>query len=328
MGANRYLELVENSIAGIEYPLVPKGLYEPIRYTLSNTGKRLRPVLTLMSCELFGGKAEDAIYPAVSLELLHNFTLIHDDIMDRAPLRRGLETVYRKWNLNIAILAGDTLFAMAYDFLNHTPSGKLPQVLHVFNSIAIQICEGQQHDMNFEQKNEVSIDEYMEMIRLKTAVFFGGCMQIGALIGGADKKQAELIYQYGEQLGIAFQMQDDILDVFGSVETFGKKPGGDIVANKKTLLYLNALELADAPTSKRLKKLYSIQPKDTTHKVEEVMQIFAQLNIRHHAENLMDQFYESALENLAQIDADASSKKAFKNFTLNMLKRNKIDGRK
>lgn len=323
MDHKRYLEQVEKVIESIPYPLEPKELYAPIRYTLSNAGKRLRPVISMMACDLVDGDCADAIYPAVSLELLHNFTLIHDDIMDQAPLRRGRETVYRKWNSNIAILSGDTLFALAYDFLIRTNPKILPQLLHAFNRIAIQICEGQQMDMNFENRQDVSIGEYIEMIRLKTAVFFGGCMQIGAITGGARQKQVELLYDYGEKLGIAFQLQDDILDAFGSEEEIGKKRGGDIVANKKTFLYLKALELSDPKTAAKLSHLFSEPVPDETKKIEEVLGIFEQLKVRVAAEAVMEQYYMAAMKSLDQVKAKPEKMEVFRNFGIRLMKRNK-----
>jgi geranylgeranyl diphosphate synthase, type II len=323
MNYKLYLEQVEKVIANVPYPKQPADLYEPIRYTLSNAGKRLRPVISMMACDLMDGDCADAIHPAVSLELLHNFTLIHDDIMDQAPLRRGHETVYRKWNPNIAILSGDTLFAMAYDYLIRTDHKLLPQLLHAFNRIAIQVCEGQQMDMNFEKRDDVSIDEYIEMIRLKTAVFFGGCIQIGAITGGAPKDQVDLLYDYGEKLGIAFQLQDDILDAFGSEKEIGKKQGGDIVANKKTFLYLKALELADENTASKLRKLFSEPFEDEDRKILEVLQIFDKLGVRRHAETVMEQYYQAAMQSLGKVKADPDKKEIFRQFGVKLMKRDR-----
>lgn len=323
MNHNLYLKQIEKVIENIPYPVEPKELYQPIQYTISNAGKRFRPVVMMMACDLLDGDCADAIHPAVSLELLHNFTLIHDDIMDQAPLRRGRETVYRKWNSNIAILSGDTLFAMAYDYLIRTDPKVLPDLLHAFNRIAIQICEGQQMDMNFENRHDVSIDEYVEMIRLKTAVFFGGCMQIGAIVAQADKQQVDLLYNYGEKLGIAFQLQDDILDAFGSEKEIGKKQGGDIVANKKTFLYLKALELADKESSSKLKKLFSETFEDKDRKISEVLQIFNKLGMRRHAEEVMEKYYQAAMQSLDKVKADPAKKEIFREFGVKLMKRDR-----
>ncbi len=319
----RYFELVEQAIQAIITSEKPTELYDPIRYTLKGAGKRIRPVIALMACDLVGGKVQEAVNVAVSLELLHNFTLIHDDIMDQAPLRRGRETVYRKWNPNIAILAGDTMFAMAYDLLSKTRPEILPQVLAVFNRIAVQICEGQQYDMNFETDDNVSITQYLEMIRLKTAVFFGGCMQIGALLGRAKPKQADLLYKFGENLGMAFQLQDDLLDVFGSEETFGKQKGGDISANKKTFLYLKALELANPETETRLLNYYRTKPSESSTKVAEVIEIFEQLNVRLHTQATIEDYNRMALNHYDQIEADTLKMDSFRSFALHIVNREK-----
>lgn len=318
-----YLEQIEKVIKNIPYPVEPKELYQPIKYTISNAGKRFRPVVMMMACDLLDGDCADAIHPAVSLEMLHNFTLIHDDIMDLAPLRRGRETVYRKWNSNIAILSGDTLFAMAYDYLIRTDPKVLPDLLNAFNRIAIRICEGQQMDMSFEKRQDVSIAEYIEMIRLKTAVFFGGCMQIGAIVAKADKQQVDLLYNYGEKLGIAFQLQDDILDAFGSEKEIGKKQGGDIVANKKTFLYLKAIELADEISAAKLKKLFSEPVEDEDSKIFEVLQIFDKLGVRRHAEAVMEEYYQGAMQNLDKLKADPAKKIIFREFGVKLMKRDK-----
>jgi geranylgeranyl diphosphate synthase, type II len=323
MDPKLYLNQVEKVIAGIKYPDNPEELYEPIAYTLSNAGKRFRPVITMMACDLLDGDCADAIHPAVSLELLHNFTLIHDDIMDQAPLRRGRETVYRKWDSNIAILSGDTLFAMAYDYLIRTDPITLADLLHAFNRIAIQICEGQQMDMNFEKRDNVSISEYIEMIRLKTAVFFGGCMRIGAIVAKADKQQVDLLYDYGEKLGISFQIQDDILDAFGTEEVIGKRPGGDILANKKTFLYLKALEMADAKAKSRLKVLFASTHSDASSKIDEVLSIFQSLKVREAAEDVMEHYYQAAMQSLDRLVAKEEKKETFRNFGIQLMKRDK-----
>ncbi|HSW67106.1 MAG TPA: polyprenyl synthetase family protein [Bacteroidales bacterium] len=323
MDHKHYQSLVDEVIDNIHYPPKPALIYEPIRYTLANGGKRLRPVLALMSCDLTNGNCQDTLYPAVSLELLHNFTLIHDDIMDQAPLRRGKETVHCKWGTNVAILSGDALFSMAYDYLAKTNSAAIQHLLKTFNRIAVQICEGQQFDMDFENHNDVSIDEYIEMIRLKTAVFFGGCMQIGAIAGGASNEIATLLYNHGENLGIAFQLQDDILDAFGSEKQIGKKIGGDIAANKKTFLYLKALQLADNETSAKLRYLYSTKTTNEAKKIDDVLQIFTQVNVRRHAEDLMDQYYQAAMFYLDRVAADTEKKKIFSDFVLRLIDRDR-----
>lgn len=276
----------------------PEELYRPIAYTLNQGGKRLRPVLSLLACELFGGRAEDALYPALAVEVFHNFTLVHDDIMDKAPLRRGQETVYKKWNADVAILSGDTMFAMAYQLALKTRPEFVNDILQVFSKAAIEVCEGQQLDLNFESQENVSIADYLEMIRLKTAVLLGTALEIGAIVGGATASQMKAIYRFGINLGIAFQLKDDLLDVYGSQEMFGKKSGGDIATNKKTYLYLKALELANENQLKTLKQLYTNQTTEQNAKIEAVKSIFDSLDIRNQVEYIMQAYYENAVNDL------------------------------
>ena len=231
-------------IETVEFVKEPKGLYEPIAYTLLQKGKRLRPMLCLLANDMFGGNFDDAKYPALGLETGHNFSLIHDDIMDQAPLRRGMETVYKKWNTNTAILSGDVTLMMANQFVMRT--SKPVETATLFNKVMIEIGEGQQYDMNFETQQVVTIPEYLEMIRLKTAVLLASSLQMGAIVAGADEEDQKNLYDFGIALGMAFQLQDDILDCYSDVAVFGKVTGGDIVENKKTLMYLKALELAPA----------------------------------------------------------------------------------
>ena len=239
----------------VEFVKEPKGLYEPIAYTVLQKGKRLRPMLCLLANDMFGGDFDDAKYPALGLETGHNFSLIHDDIMDQAPLRRGMETVYKKWNTNTAILSGDVTLMMANQFVMRTT--KPVEAATLFNKVMIEIGEGQQYDMNFETQRVVTIPEYLEMIRLKTAVLLASSLQMGAIIAGADEEDQKNLYDFGIALGMAFQLQDDILDCYSDVAVFGKVTGGDIMENKKTLMYLKALELAPAADRERLEALFS-----------------------------------------------------------------------
>ncbi len=236
-------EIIEKAILKIEYPEHPENLYAPIRYIMNLGGKRIRPVMVLMASELFNDDVMIALDVALAIETFHNFTLVHDDIMDNAPLRRGAQTVHEKWGNNNAILSGDVMMVESNKHLSKVDIGVLKAVLDTFNATAQGVCEGQQLDMEFEQRDDVSIDEYLEMIRLKTAVLLGGAMKLGAIVGGAKDEDAELLYRFGENLGVAFQLQDDILDVYGNPEKFGKQVGGDIIANKKTFLHLKALSL-------------------------------------------------------------------------------------
>ncbi|WP_442796269.1 polyprenyl synthetase family protein [Pelobium manganitolerans] len=301
-------EIIVKAVNEIDYPAQPKELYQPIAYLMSLGGKRLRPALVLMATDLFGGDVEEAISPALAIELFHNFTLMHDDIMDNAPLRRGKPTVHEKWNASVAILSGDVMFVKAYKLMIQVRPEILSGVLEVFNKTAVEVCEGQQIDMNFEVRQNVSIAEYLEMIRLKTAVLLGGALKIGALIGKANAENADLLYQFGENLGIAFQLQDDILDVYGDPEKFGKQVGGDIISNKKTYLLIKALELAKDQDAKTLELWLQQTNFDTTEKVEAVKGIYNRLNIRQIAEEAMQQHATKALQALENIDVAPENK--------------------
>jgi len=257
----------------------PLQLYQPIAYTLDLGGKRLRPVLVLMSCDMFGGNLENAIYPAMGVEIFHNFTLLHDDIMDNAPLRRGNATVHQKWDTNTAILSGDTMFVLAYEFVAKTDPALLPQVLDLFNDTARKVCEGQQYDMNFETQTNVPIPDYLTMIRLKTAVLIACSLKLGAILAHASSQDAMKIYDLGIQLGLAFQLQDDYLDAFGDTSKFGKAIGGDIATNKKTFLYIKAFEEAQGDDLKLLTRYFSDSEISTAEKTEEVIKIYRKLNI-------------------------------------------------
>src|ERR1700749_4957706 len=271
--------IISTEVNQLTFPVYPAELYEPIKYILSLGGKRMRPALLLMACDLFGGDVQKAIPPALAIEVFHNFTLMHDDIMDKAPLRRGNITVHERWNKNVGILSGDVMLIEGYKLMMQVDEHLLRPILNIFNETAVGVCEGQQIDMEFETRNDVDIDEYITMIRLKTAVVLGGALKIGALIGGADTKNAGLIHAFGEQLGIAFQLQDDILDVYGNPEKFGKQVGGDIIANKKTYLLLKALELADETQSTELKKWLTTTSNDQK-KVSAVTAIYDELQVR------------------------------------------------
>src|SRR6201986_3919590 len=271
--------IISTEVNQLTSPTSPAKLEEPIKYILSLGGKRMRPALLLMACDLFGGDVNKAISPALAIEVFHNFTLMHDHIMDNAPLRRGKTTVHERWNKNVAILSGDVMLIEGYKLMMQVDDRLLRPILDIFNETAVGVCEGQQIDMEFETRNDVDIDEYITMIRLKTAVVLGGALKIGALIGGADTKNAGLLHTFGEQLGVAFQLQDDILDVYGNPEKFGKQVGGDIIANKKTYLLLKALELADETQSTELKKWLTTTSNDQK-KVSAVTAIYDELQVR------------------------------------------------
>jgi len=252
----------------------PQNLYAPIQYILGLGGKRLRPILTLMTAEIFGGKAEDAMDAALAVEMFHNFSLVHDDIMDDAPLRRGKVTVHEKWDLNTGILSGDAMLILSYQFFESYPAEIYKELTSLFSKTAIEVCEGQQYDVDFETRDDVTIPEYLKMIEYKTSVLVAAAMKMGALVAKAPQKDADAIYEFGRNLGIAFQLQDDYLDAFGDPESFGKQVGGDIRENKKTFLYLKALEKANKQDKESLLHLYSIKPEDSTAKVEAVKSIF------------------------------------------------------
>ena len=291
---------IDEAFSAIRFPSAPADLYDPITYTLGLGGKRLRPLLVLASCQMFGGDISDAINPAIGIELFHNFTLLHDDIMDQAPLRRGKETVYKKWNSNVAILAGDTMFAVANKYMLRTRPQAISQVVELFNQTAIEVCEGQQYDMHYEKQSIVSIPDYIEMIRLKTAVLLAASLKTGAIIAGADTVDCNHIYDFGINIGLAFQLKDDLLDVYGDQEKFGKVSGGDIIAGKKTYLYLKAIESAGSD-SEYFHSLYSSSDIDSDKKISKVKAIFNKLEIEQHTRKLIDDYYQKALHELSRI---------------------------
>ena len=312
---------IEQAIQGIDLAREPRELYDPIIYTLRAGGKRMRPALTLMSCNLFSDDIEPALNAALGLEIFHNFTLLHDDIMDRAEIRRGKPTVHLKWDENIAILSGDVMQILAFEFISNCDCSKLPQVLKVFNKTAIEVCEGQQYDMNFESRNDVTTDEYLNMIRLKTSVLLGACTQIGAILGGAGTEDAEQMYKFGVDLGISFQLKDDYLDTFGDVEKFGKKIGGDILAKKKTYLFLKALEKADNKQKNQLEEWYTTSASDPDKKIRDVIQIFRSLNVHEELLDLAHQYSKRAMNILDGLNIKNSRKRAIKTLSQTLLSR-------
>ena len=296
---------INKAIEALDWNKEPRGLYEPIEYTLASGGKRIRPTLALVAADaivnggLINGDAIDQTMPAaLALEVFHNFTLLHDDVMDKAPVRRGRETVHVKWNDNTAILSGDQMLIEAYKLLSGVPADKLPQVLKWFNEMATAICEGQQMDVDFEHASQVSIDDYMLMIEKKTSVLIANAMRIGGYIAGATPAQQEALYQYGLHIGLAFQIQDDILDVYGDPKTFGKAIGGDICANKKTILLLTALEMADAESKAELLQWLMATDRNE-EKIAGVTAIYTRLGVREACETIME---EHTAEALAQLD--------------------------
>ena len=271
---SHYQDIVLNHFQSLVLKKEPSNLYEPIRYILSLGGKRLRPVLTLMASEVFDTDCKKALAAATAVEVFHNFSLIHDDIMDDAPLRRGNETVHEKWDINTGILSGDAMLILAYQYFEEYEPSIFRELAKLFSKTALEVCEGQQYDVDFETRDDVTIPEYLKMIEYKTAVLVGAAMKMGAIVAQTSEENANLIYDFGLNLGLAFQLQDDYLDAFGDPKTFGKQVGGDIIENKKTYLYLKALEFASEDKRKQLTHLFSIQPDDNTNKIDSVKEIF------------------------------------------------------
>jgi geranylgeranyl diphosphate synthase, type II len=303
----RLLKQVSKEVEGLVPEGQPRELYEPVSYCLSLGGKRMRPVMTLLGCELFGGNAQKAMSAAIGLELFHNFTLMHDDIMDNAPIRRGKPSVHMKWSANTAILSGDVMFALAYQHMMGVDDAYLRPIMALFNKTVLEVCEGQQYDMNFEAIHHVSGEQYIEMIRLKTAVLPAACLKTGAIIANAPEKDADHLYRFGEGIGIGFQIKDDWLDVFGDETTFGKKSGGDIVSNKKTWLYIKALEQANGQQRQLLLDAYASKPTGPEEKIRQVKDVFLDLNIDKLALAEMDRYYDKAFEalHLVQVSDEA-----------------------
>lgn len=293
---------INKEILNLDWKREPYGLYEPIEYTLAAGGKRVRPQLAMIASQLFGGKDEEVLPAALALEVFHNFTLLHDDVMDKADVRRGRPTVHVKWNENTAILSGDQMLIEAYKLLSGVPADKLPKVLQLFNKMATEICEGQQYDVDFESQEQVTIDEYLKMIRLKTSVLLANALQTGAYIAGADEQAQEALYQFGINIGLAFQIQDDILDVWGDPKTFGKAVGGDISCNKKTFVYLEAMRLlGDEAKGNELQQWYSQVLEDNTEKIAAVKEIFEHLGVRAACEKVVEDYTQKALALLNQL---------------------------
>jgi geranylgeranyl diphosphate synthase, type II len=316
-----YTSQINRYIDSIKLVKDPKELYLPVEYCLGNGGKRVRPLMALLAADLFDGNMEQVIGPAVGMEIFHNFTLMHDDIMDDAPLRRGKPSVYKKWNTNTAILSGDVMFAMAIQHIARSPEKHLKTVLDLFNTTVFEVCEGQQYDMNFETLDKVTEEEYINMIRLKTAVLPAACLKTGAIISGALPSEADLLYKFGENVGIAFQIMDDWLDIFGEEESFGKKTGGDIVANKKTWLYIKAFELANESQLRDLRNAFTNRIYNPEEKISIVKHVYLQLNLNELALNKMEQFNKKAFSYLDRVSRPEDKKKELKILAENLIHR-------
>jgi len=287
------------------FPDHPSSLYEPASYFLGMGGKRIRPVMCLMGNELFDQITPDAWQVSMAIELFHNFSLIHDDIMDHAPLRRGMPTVHEKYGESTALLSGDVMLVVAYDYINKIGSSYLHKIIHIFNRMAMKVCEGQQMDMNFEKSEEVSLADYLEMIELKTSVLMASSLQMGAILGGTGERNSQLIYEFGKNLGLAFQVQDDYLDAFGDPLKFGKQLGGDIVANKKTFLFIKTLEFANPGQLRELKELINSNPPD---KVQRVLKIFSACGVDGWAKDLKEEYFFKAMKHFEDIAVLSSRK--------------------
>lgn len=309
LGIEKLKGVIETEIQRLEFNEEPAELFDPISYTLNSDGKRIRPVLALLACQMFSEKFDDAIFPALGLEVFHNFTLLHDDIMDNAPVRRGLPTVHEKWNSNTAILSGDAMMVEAYKLVCKAPDFCLREVLSVFSETALGVCEGQMFDMQFEERSTVSEVEYLEMIRLKTSVLLAGSLKVGALIGGASQANANLLYDFGINLGLAFQLKDDWLDVYSDPKVFGKKTGGDIVENKKTYLLIKALEKADGTNKKSLLQWLEQKEFDEVEKIESVKKIYKELGVGDLTQLKVVELSNIAFECLKNVDVLDEKKK-------------------
>src|SRR5688572_17058681 len=300
------------------FPEQPASLYEPNNYFLKLGGKRVRPVLCLMGNELFDEIIPDAWHAATAIELFHNFTLIHDDIMDKAPLRRGMQTVHEKYSEATALLAGDVMLVAAYEYLSKTKSDQLHRIFQLFNKTSRQVCEGQQLDMDYENRQQVSLEDYIKMIELKTSVLLAGSLQLGAIMGGAGRGNQEHIYEFGRNLGIAFQIQDDFLDAFGDPQKFGKQVGGDIMANKKTFLMIKAMEVADQQQAADLKQLSA---SDAADKVEKVLSIFRACGVDVWAMQQKEEYLAFAFRHLEDIAVLSGRKEPLKQLALSLMQR-------
>lgn len=321
MSTEEIQQKITEEVEKLDWSMSPVGLYEPIGYILSLGGKRIRPMLTLMACNLFSDSVEEAIPVALGLEVFHNFTLLHDDVMDKADVRRGKPTVHKKWNENTAILSGDVMQIKAYQLISKVSEKHLKYTLDLFSKMACEVCEGQQYDMDFENRMDVSAEEYLDMIRLKTAVLLGTSLKIGALIGGSSSEDADLLYNYGINIGLAFQLKDDLLDVYGNPTTFGKRIGGDILCNKKTYMLIMALQKAEGKTKEDLLQWISVSDFDENKKIESVTAIYDKLEIKAICENKMDEFYKKSLIEIEKLSVSLANKQCFINLAKSLMKR-------
>jgi geranylgeranyl diphosphate synthase type II len=319
---SHYQELITDYFSELHLTKDPKNLYEPIEYILSIGGKRMRPILTLMAAEVFDIDCKKALAAATAIEVFHNFSLVHDDIMDDAPLRRGNETVHEKWNINTGILSGDAMLILAYQHFEEYEPKIFRELAKLFSKTALEVCEGQQYDVDFETRDDVTIPEYLKMIEYKTAVLVAAAMKMGAIVAETTSENAELIYDFGLNLGLAFQLQDDYLDAFGDPETFGKQVGGDIIENKKTYLYLKAIAFSDANQKNQLMHLFSIHPSDNIDKITSVKEIFNASGASNATQQAIQDFTLKAFETLEKMNISSDKKNMLRTFGENLMNRN------
>ena len=317
-----YQEAFLKHLEAFTKPKAPSSLYDPIHYIIQLGGKRLRPTLTLMTCEIFDCDYQKALDAALSVEVFHNFSLVHDDIMDDAPLRRGKETVHEKWDLNTGILSGDAMLIMAYQLFENYEPKVFQSLAKLFSKTALEVCEGQQYDVDFETRDDVTIEDYLKMIEYKTAVLVGAAMKMGAIVAEASESCQNSIYEFGKNLGIAFQLQDDYLDVFGNPETFGKQVGGDIIENKKTYLYLKGLEFSNKDDKRQLEHLYSLNPTDPSDKIETVKHYFISSGSAEATKKEIEHYTEKAFSVLEHIKISEENKRVLKAFGNDLMTRN------
>ena len=319
--AEELLESINQALEKEDFHRQPHELYEPITYIFSLGGKRIRPVMLLMAVDMYGGDPQLAMPAALGIEIFHNFSLVHDDIMDRAPLRRGKPTVHEKWNANTAILSGDTMLVKTYEQFLRLPEPLIKPALAVFNLTATGVCEGQQLDMNFEEKADVSIPEYLEMIRLKTAVLIGAALKLGSLVAGAPDEEQQQLFDFGIHTGLLFQLRDDLLDTYGNASVFGKKQYGDIIANKKTYLFLKALEYTSGKERRKLAELYANPSINPEIKVKKVMDYFDDADVKKQTEYKIQEHYELAREAFNALKVADENKKPLKDYTQQLMER-------
>ncbi len=319
---SHYQELISDYFSELQLTKEPKNLYEPIDYILSLGGKRIRPVLTLLATEIFDVDCQKALAAATAIEVFHNFSLVHDDIMDDAPLRRGNETVHEKWNINTGILSGDAMLILAYQHFEEYEPKIFSQLAKLFSKTALEVCEGQQWDVDFETRDNVTIAEYLKMIEYKTAVLVAAAMKMGAIVAETSDENATLVYEFGLNLGIAFQLQDDYLDAFGDPETFGKQVGGDIIENKKTYLYLKTIEFASAEEKEQLLHLFSIHPTDNTDKIFSAKQLFHTTGASKATQQAIEEYTLKAFQTLDKIAISDDKKAILRVFGENLMQRN------